>query len=247
MFAGLWRLTWVEIKVFLREPLGALGATVGPVVVFVLLGRSFAGAADKPRMAAFVAVELPVFAAILISLASVLSLVTIIAIYREGGILKRLRATPLTPVTILSAHVIVKLLLTLVTLALLIAAGKTWGIGRLETDLASFALALVFVTVSIMSLGFLIASLVPTARFAQPLGSILLYPMLALSGLFFPIDRLPTGWQWLAQALPLTHAVSLLRGIWTGEGWLANWPSVAALAAFFLVFTALSQRVFRWE
>ena len=247
MLAGLWRLTWVEIKVFLREPLGALGTIVMPVAIFVLLGRSFGKVADKPRMAAFVSVDIPVFAAILISLASVLSLVTIIAIYREGGILKRLRATPLMPVTILTAHVIVKLLLTLVTLTLLIAAGRTWGIGELETNLASFALALVFVTVCIMSLGFLIASLVPTARFAQPLGSILLYPMLAISGLFFPIERLPTGWQWLAQALPLTHAVSLLRGIWTGEGWLANWPSVAALALFFVICTALSQRVFRWE
>ena len=61
-------------------------------------------------------VELPVFAAVLIAISAVLSLVTIIAIYREGGILKRLRATPLRPQAILSAHVLVKLLLTASTL-----------------------------------------------------------------------------------------------------------------------------------
>ena len=49
--------------------------------------------------------DLPVFTAILIALSAVLSLVTIIAIYRDSGILKRLRATPLRPVTIFTAHV----------------------------------------------------------------------------------------------------------------------------------------------
>jgi ABC-2 type transport system permease protein len=50
---------------------------------------------------------------VLIALSGVLSLVTIISIYREGGILRRLRATPLRPQTILTAHVLVKLALTL--------------------------------------------------------------------------------------------------------------------------------------
>ena len=66
----------------------------------------------------------------LIALSAVLSLVTIIAIYREGGILKRLRATPLRPHTILTAHVLVKLLFTAVTLALLLLAGPALLPGR---------------------------------------------------------------------------------------------------------------------
>jgi ABC-2 type transport system permease protein len=68
--------------------------------------------------AQFVRVELPVFVAVLIALSGVLSLVMIISIYREGGILRRLRATPLRPQTILTAHVLVKLVLTAVTLTL---------------------------------------------------------------------------------------------------------------------------------
>ena len=111
----------------------------------------------------------------------------------------------------------------------------------------SFALALLFTTATIMSLGFLVASLVPTARFAQPLGSILLYPMLAISGLFFPVDQLPRTWQAIAQALPLTHAVTLLRGVWTGDGWLTNWRSVVALTIFAIICGAISQRIFRWD
>ena len=61
---------------------------------------------------------------IFIAIAAVLSLTTIIAIYREGGILKRLKATPLSPLVILSTHVVVKLILTAVTLGLLALAGR---------------------------------------------------------------------------------------------------------------------------
>jgi ABC-2 type transport system permease protein len=71
--------------------------------------------------------------------------------------------------------------------------------------------------------------------------------MIALSGLFFAIDELPPALEALARILPLAHAVSLLDGIWRGESWLAHLDDVAALAVIFLVVTAVSARVFRWE
>ncbi len=102
---GLWRLAWIEVKIFVREPLGLIGTVIMPVIVFIVLGRLFGGKINPgPAAAGFARVELPVFASILISLSAVMSLVTIVAIYREGGILKRLRATPLRPATILTAH-----------------------------------------------------------------------------------------------------------------------------------------------
>jgi len=98
-----------------------------------------------------------------------------------------------------------------------------------------------------VSMGFLIASMVPTARFAQPIGTLILYPMLGLSGLFAPIDALPPMLQTAARVLPLTYAVSLLRGIWRGEGWTAHAGDVAGLALVFLICTAISAKAFRWE
>ena len=111
----------------------------------------------------------------------------------------------------------------------------------------SFGLAVVFTTFSVLSVGFLIASVVPTARFAQPLGAMVLYPMLGLSGLFVPVDALPPALQAVARLLPLTYAVSLLRGIWRGEGWLPHLGDVAVLALMFVLVSTLSARVFRWE
>ena len=129
MLRGLWKLTWIEIKIFLREPLGAFGTIGIPVLVF-LVSRSDRRP-QRPtgftrRQQLLSTVGLPVLASVLIAISAVLSLVTIISIYREGGILKRLRATPLRPQTILTAHVLVKLLLTAATLALMVFAGKRY-------------------------------------------------------------------------------------------------------------------------
>ena len=153
MLRGLWKLTWVEIKIFVREPMGVIGTVGIPLVLFLLLGRMAGNEEENlPREATdWFDVQLPVFASIFIALGAVLSLVAIISIYREGGILKRLRATPLRPVTILGAHVVVKLLLTATTLSLLVLAGKRVYPGGLDVDFVSFAVALLLSTLSILS------------------------------------------------------------------------------------------------
>jgi ABC-2 type transport system permease protein len=249
MLRGLWRLTWLEIKIFVREPLGVIGTVAVPVVVFVVLGRIFSrrSVAASRGIPDMVTVDLPILASILMALSAVLSLVTIISIYREGGILKRLRATPLRPHTILAAHVLVKLSFTALTLAAMVLAGRRYYPVGIDAPLVSFGVALLFSTLSIVSMGFLIASVVPTARFAQPIGTLILYPMLGLSGLFAPIESLPPILQAVARVLPLTYVVSLLRGIWRGEGWTNHSADVAALTLVFLVCTVVASRVFRWE
>jgi ABC-2 type transport system permease protein len=245
---GLWKLTWIEIKVFLREPLGAIGTVAVPVLVFMVSGRLIGRRMPVALPASsFIRVGLPVLASLLIAISAVLSLVTIISIYREGGILKRLRATPLRPQTILTAHVIVKLLLTAATLALMVLAGKRYYPVDVHVHLFSFTIALLICTWSILSIGFVIASIVPTARFAQPIGAVIMYPMIAVSGLFTPIESLPPLFQGLARVVPLRYAVRLLEGIWSGDAWSAHVGDVTALVLVFAVCTALSAKVFRWE
>ena len=245
---GLWRLTWLEIKIFIREPLGLFGTVGVPVLVFLGLGRVMRGAATPASPEeAFLRAGLPVFAALLMAISAVVSLVTVIAIYREGGILRRLRATPLRPATILVAHVLVKLLFTALTLALLIAAGRRVYAPDSPAQVIRFAAALLFTTCSLLSVGFLIASLVPTARFAQPLAGVIFYPMIALSGLFFPLALLPPWLETVARVLPLTHAVSLMQGMWRGDPLSSHLWDAGVIALVFAACTALSARVFRWE
>jgi ABC-2 type transport system permease protein len=246
---GLFNLTWLEIKIFLREPLGAFGTVAIPVLLFIVLGRVASSRIPPPRLAAsgFLSVGLPVFVSIFMAIGAVLSMVTIISIYREGGILKRLRATPLRPHTILAAHVIVKLLLTLVTMGAMVLAGKRYYPAGVNVDVVSFAAALLVTTCSILSIGFVIASIVPTARFAQPIGAIIFYPMIGVSGLFVPVEALPPAMQMVARVMPLTYAVALLEGIWRGDSWSAHGGDLMALAIVLLVCVAISAKVFRWE
>jgi ABC-2 type transport system permease protein len=247
MLRGLWRLTWLEIKIFLREPLGAIGTLVFPVLIFVLfarLGRRRAPDASVPTLGG---AELPIFVSIMVALSAVLSLVTIVAIYREGGILKRLRATPMRPHTILTAHVIVKLLFTFLTLLALYLVGRRIVTAPADTPLVAFSLAVLLSTLSILTMGFVVASLVPVARFAQPVGALIFYPMLVICGLFFPVEQLTPTLRAIARVLPLTYAVSLMKGIWRGDGWLAHGTDLTALTLTMVVCLAVSARWFRWE
>ena len=248
MLTGLWKLTWVELKVFMREPMGSVSTLLIPAVVFLVVGRAMQGAASEDFDAgAWIGSSLPVMLTIIVALNAVISLTTIMSIYREGGILKRLKATPLRPVTILTAHVLVKLVLTAVSIVLLLIAGKTFFAVEMPGSVIGFSAAVAISTVSILSLGFVIASIVPTARFAQLIAGTILYPQLAVSGLFVSVESFPPALRFLSNVSPLTHAVTLTRGMWEGGRWSNFGVELLALIATFVVCVMVSSIVFRWE
>src|SRR5580692_1777731 len=129
----------------------------------------------------------------------------------------------------------------------MLLAGKRYFPPGTHVPWFSFAIALLISTWSILSICFLIASIVPTARFAQPIGAVILYPMIAVSGLFMPIEYFPPVLHAVTRVLPFTYCGRLLQGMWNGDNWSAHMTDVGALAVIFLLCTALSARVFRWE
>ena len=242
---GLWKLTWLEIKIFIREPMGFIGSVALPVLMFVVLGRTLGSRLGEATSQT--AVLLPVGVAVFVAVNTVLSLVAIISIYREGGILKRLRATPLGPVTILVTHVFVKLIFTAVTVILMILAGRRYYPSGTHVPVVAFSLALLLSTWSILSIGFIIASVVRTARFAPPLGSLVLFSMMPFAFAGLLAFALYPPMHAVSRFVPLTYAVSLLSGIWQGNTWSAHVGDVAALVVVFAICTLIASRVFRWE
>jgi ABC-2 type transport system permease protein len=248
MLKGLLKLSWIETKIFLREPMGVIGTLVIPVLLFVVVSRvlhltSRGIGAPVPRLPFNIAIA----SALLITLGAVQSLVAIMAIYREGGILKRLRATPLSPVTILGSHVLVKLVLTAIGLTMMILAGRRVMPGAMPTNAGSFLAAVMLGTTSVLSFGFVMASLVRSARFAQVLGASLTYVMLGLSGVFVSVERFPAWLRAIAYLLPTTHAVTLMKAVWAGESLWTQLGTIGALAAIFAACIAFSAKWFRWE
>src|SRR5512142_2691281 len=148
---GLLELTLLALRIFVREPLGFVAAVGIPLAMFLVLGRSVSPATDhSARTAQFLAQDLPLFVSIFISINAALSLIAVISIYREGGIPKRLRATPLRPAEILTAHVLVKLVFTGIALLLMVLAGRRFYPVPLHAHVAGYAFAVAVTTVMIL-------------------------------------------------------------------------------------------------
>jgi ABC-2 type transport system permease protein len=245
---GFWKLTLMETKLFLREPMAAFFTLAFPLMMLFLFGSIY-GNKPTPFFGGYgsVDVSVPAYTAVIIATSGLLFLTIAMASYREHGILRRLKATPLRPQAILGAQVIVIFLMTTMGMALLVIAAKiVYGL-RFAGDPLSVLAAFVLSCLSFFALGFVLAGLLPTARTAQIVAMVLFYPMIFLSGATLPREILPESIQKFAQVLPLTHVVTLLRGLWMGEPWGDHLGEVGILSALLIIGILISARTFRWE
>ncbi len=245
---SLLKMTWMETKLFLREPVGAFFTLVFPLMMLFLFGSIY-GNKPVPEFGGYgtVDVSVPAYTAMIIATTGLLSLTITMAVYREKGVLRRLRTTPLNPLTILSAQVIVLFLMTTLGMLLLIIAGKLVYHMRFEGNALSVLAGFTLSFLSFFALGFILAGLMTSARTAQVVGMVLLYPMLFLSGAGIPREMLPEAVKKVSTFLPLTYVVTLLRGLWAGEAWSRHSTEVIVLAAILVVGVLVSTRTFRWE
>jgi ABC-2 type transport system permease protein len=245
---SLLKLTWMEIKLFLREPIGAFFTLVFPLMMLFLFGSIY----GNTPTAMFggqgtIDISVPAYTAMIIATSGLLSISITMAAQREQGILRRLRTTPIHPFVILAAQVIVVFLMTCLGMVLLIVAGKLVYHLRFEGNALSVLAGFVLCSLSFFALGFILAGLMPTARTAQVVGMVLLYPMLFLSGAGIPRELLPDAVQKVARFLPLTYVVNLLRGLWIGEAWSQHLLDVGVLVGVLILGIIISAITFRWE
>lgn len=245
---SLYKLTWIEFKLFLREPPAAFFTLAFPLMMLFLFGSIYG---NKPSsfFGGFgsIDVSVPAYTAMIIASSGLLSLGISISSYRETGVLKRFKATPLRPYTILGAQVAVIYVMTAAGMALLIVAGKlVYGLRWAGNPLSVFA-GFTLSAMSMFAIGFVLASLAPTARVAQVTGMVIFYPMIFLSGATIPREVLPETVQRYSQVLPLTHVVTLLRGLWAGGAWSDYWTEVIILVVVMIVAVLVSAKTFRWE
>ena len=245
---SLLKMTWMEAKLFLREPLGAFFTLAFPLMMLFLFGSIY-GNEPTPMFGGYgtVDISVPAYTAMIIATSGLMSLTITMAAYRENGVLRRLRTTPVSPLAVLTAQVIVVLAMTSLGMVLLIVAGKLVYHMRFEGNALSVLAGFVLCSLSFFGLGFILAGLMRTARTAQIVGMVLLYPMLFLSGAGFPRELLPETIKKISTFLPLTYVVDLLRGLWIGETWSQHAADATVLAALLVVGVLISIKTFRWE
>jgi ABC-2 type transport system permease protein len=245
---SLLKMTWMEGKLFLREPVGAFFTLVFPLMFLFLFG-SISGNGPTPMFGGqrMIDTAIPTLTAMIIGTTGLMSTTITMATYRENGVLRRLRTTPVSSLVVLAAQVMVVFGMTCLGMLLLIVAGMLIYHVRFEGNAFSVLGGFILSSLSFFGIGFILAGTLPTARTAQTAGLVLLYPMMFLSGAFFPLELLPTAVQKVAAFMPLTYVVNLLRGLWTGEPWGDHLLEVGLLAGMLVLGVIVSVKTFRWE
>lgn len=245
---GLAHLTRMEARLFLREFFGVFFGLAFPLIMLFLFGSIF-GNTPNPFFGGYGSVDVltPAYIAMLIGTSGLLSLTITISSAREYGILRRYRATPLRPQTILLSELLVLFFMLVLGVVLLIVCAKLVFHLRFAGSLLSVSGAFLLGSLSFYCLGFVLAGLLPTARAAQSVAMLIYFPMLFLSGAAIPREEIPATLRQVARILPMTEVVNLLRGLWVGDPWGKHLGEVVYLAAVAAVGLALAVKTFRWE
>lgn len=242
------KFTWMETKLFLREPIGAFFTLIFPLMMLFLFGSIYGNEPSEYFNGyGSVDVSVPAYTAMIVATTGLMGLTITVSSYRENGVLRRMRTTPINPLMILFAQVIVLFGMTLIGMAFLIIAGKFVYQMRFDGIVLNVIVGFIISSLSFFAIGFVLAGLMPSARTAQIVGMVILYPMLFLSGAGFPRELLPESIIKISKFLPLTYVVNLLRGFWIGEGWEKHVVNVTVLMGILIVGMAISYFTFKWE
>jgi ABC-2 type transport system permease protein len=167
---------------------------------------------------------------------------------REKLILKRLAATPLRRWQLVGSNVLMRLLIALVQALMIVAVGAlVFGV---EIS-GSIALATGFVAlgaVTFLALGYVVASFAGTEDSANGITSVIQFPMMFLSGTFFPIDQMPDVLKGIARVIPLTYLSDALRQVMVGGAPFAPlWVCGAVLVGWLVICFGIAAAKFRWQ
>ncbi|MDH5182571.1 MAG: ABC transporter permease [Gammaproteobacteria bacterium] len=172
----------------------------------------------------------------------------VIVRYRKNGMLKRLKATPLTAFEFLTAQVISRLWL-IMAISMAVYFGTDLFLNfTMNGSYLSLFLVFALGSMCMISLGLLSASRIASEEMAGGVLNLLTWPMMFLSGVWFSLEGSPEILRQISQLLPLTHVVNATRAIMIdGHGLLQVADDLLVLLLLTLVFLILSSRLFRWE
>jgi ABC-2 type transport system permease protein len=167
---------------------------------------------------------------------------------REKLILKRLAATPLRRWQLVGSNVVMRLIIAMIQAVIIVGVGvAVFGVAIT----GPFPLAVVFVAlgaVAFLALGYVVASFASTEDAANGMTSVIQFPMMFLSGTFFPIDAMPDALQTVARVIPLTYLSDALRQVMVGGAAFAPlWVCFAVLLGWLVVCFGIAARKFRWQ
>lgn len=234
------KLTWVELKLFAREPFSLIFTLAFPIVLLIVLIASF-----PPNDPAFGGHQpadyyLAAYVGVVIGAVGLIALPVHLATYRERGVLRRFQASSVPTWVVIGSHLITGLVMAAMSsIVLLIAATTLYGAAGPQA-IAPVAGVFVLATLSFQSIGFLLGSIMRTARAAQAVGMLVFFPMWLLCGAGPPPGVMSAGMRQLSDLLPLTFAVRGIEQPWLGSA--PRLPDLLLLAGILAAAGTLSVR-----
>jgi ABC-2 type transport system permease protein len=238
--------TMLETALYTRNPVKLISLIGIPVILLVLMGGIYGNVPDASGFG-MIDRSLTGYIGMAVAFAGLMSLPLTLCQYRERKILKRFRATPANPASILASQLIVNLFITLAGVLLLLVVGKIVYHVRFPGNWGFLVLAFLLCSAAVFALGFLIASLVRDTKTANAVSFVLYFPMLMLSGATIPVNAMPSAMANVSKALPLTYGIDLMKLAWTGAPVAKGFSDLVVLAGVFLGCSAISALTFRWE
>ena len=235
-----------ELVLYTRSRELAFFTFLLPMIFFVLLGSTYGkDKVEGVRGANFLEAGMIGYGAISIAFAG---LAIVLVVRRESGILKRLRATPLPAPAYIAAVLCAVLAAFAVEVVCLIAIGRALFSVPLPDRVFSLVLVLLLGVVAFCGLGIGLTALIKSAEGASAVVNAVYLPMAFISGSFFSRNEFPAFLRGIADVLPLTYFIKLVRAVMLHgqEIWSQPW-SVAAVAAWGAVGVVAAVRGFRWE
>jgi ABC-2 type transport system permease protein len=243
----------VETKLFLRDPSNVIFGVLFPTALLLGLGAVPALRESSPETGGLRSIDVWAPTALVFGMVmiAVQHLPTVIATYRERGILRRLSTTPLHPRGVLLAQMIVAFASVIISAALLIVTGwAVLGIAPPERPLA-FSVAFVVGYAAVLGIAMIPGAVVRTSSAATQIGTLLFVALMFLGGAFLPRVIMPEVLQNVGEFVPpglqaLTTAWSAEAGEITANG-QPFWLQIAIMAGIAVVASAIAAKLFRWE
>ena len=235
-----------ELLLYVRSRELAFFTFLLPMIFFVLLGSTYGDdTVDGVRGSNFLEAGMIGYGAISIAFAG---LAIVLVIRRESGILKRLRATPLPAPAYVAALLSAFLAAFAVEVVGLILLGRLlFGIG-VPDRIGSLVLALLLGAISFCGLGIGVTALMRSAEGASAVVNAIYLPMSFIAGAFFSPHHFPSFLRGIADVLPLTYFLRLVRNVMLhGHDIWSQGTNVAVLAAWGIAGVIVALRAFRWE
>lgn len=238
----------IELKLSLRGMDMFIFAICMPVIVTILLGIIYG---NKPAFDGaeytFLEQSFGAVTTIAICAGGVMGLPLVVSDYRHKKILKRFQVTPISPAMILAVQVVIYALYSIASLILVYTTATLFFDFHFRGSWLPFLGSYFLVMASMFSIGMLVGGIASNIKTASVVASILYFPMLIFSGATLPYEIMPTALQKIADILPLTQGIKLLKAASLNLMIDSVMIPIIVMSILAIICIWAALRFFKWE